>query len=380
MKHKKIILFFILFICLEMLAFGCLFRVLKASRPDKAAINELMLDYLKAWPSVQEEAMEGGSASEYSLSLLKREEFVTGEQNNGIIFFLMLIIILFPVLFCAFCLLYLDWTIVRPFKTLKSFASRVAEGNLEIPLSMDKHNEFGAFTESFDLMRTELIRARRQEYLAAKSKKELVAQLSHDIKTPVASIRAVAEVMALSALDKKMKDQLEIIEVKADQIDSLISNLFHATLEELKELTVHTEEESSEVITGLLGRSDYLKRAKIGKIPECLVYFDRLRLQQVFDNLFSNSYKYADTAISIRGWLEQERLVIEVKDFGKGVAQEEVPMLFGKFYRGTNSGAQNGAGLGLYISKYLVERMGGAIRCQSTADGFSVFVELAAVI
>lgn len=90
--------------------------------------------------------------------------------------------------------LYLHRAILRPFRKLKGFAERVAGGDLDIPLEMDRENLFGAFTESFDLMRSELRKARIAEAQATASKKELIARLSHDIKTPIASIKAVSEV------------------------------------------------------------------------------------------------------------------------------------------------------------------------------------------
>lgn len=109
----------------------------------------------------------------------------------GVISFLILFLIIYSV--------YIDRSIFRPFRKLKTFAGHVAAGNLDIPLKMDRGNMFGAFTESFDLMRDELAKARESERLANESKKELVASLSHDIKTPVASIKAVSEVMMVKS-------------------------------------------------------------------------------------------------------------------------------------------------------------------------------------
>lgn len=84
---------------------------------------------------------------------------------------------------------YLNRRVIKPFSKMKGFAERVAGGNLDIPLEMDKGNLFGAFTESFDIMRSELKKARIAEAKANASKKELVAKLSHDIKTPVAGLQ-----------------------------------------------------------------------------------------------------------------------------------------------------------------------------------------------
>ena len=90
--------------------------------------------------------------------------------------------------------IYLKRSMITPFTKLSSFAARVAEGNLDMPLQMDKGHVFGAFTESFDLMRSELKKARLAEKKASDDKKEMVAKLSHDIKTPVASIKSTSEI------------------------------------------------------------------------------------------------------------------------------------------------------------------------------------------
>ena len=135
---------------------------------------------------------------------------------------------------CAGYFGYLYRTMVRPFRRLERFAQRVAGGQLDIPLEMDRHNRFGAFTESFDLMRTELKKARLAEAKANAAKKELVAKLSHDIKTPVASIKAASEVGAALAPDSRNRENYRQIIQKADQINILVTNLFSATLEELQ--------------------------------------------------------------------------------------------------------------------------------------------------
>lgn len=114
----------------------------------------------------------------------------------------------------------------------------MAAGNLDVPLEMDKQNIFGPFTESFDLMRSELKRSKKNEYLANQSKKELVASLSHDIKTPVASIQAITELMLVQQTDEAVRKSLTTINDKAKQITALVTDLFHASLEELQKLKV----------------------------------------------------------------------------------------------------------------------------------------------
>lgn len=281
---------------------------------------------------------------------------------------------------CAICVgyaVYLRVTVVRPFYKLKGFAERVAGGNLDIPLEMDRRNLFGAFTESFDIMRTELKKARIAEAQANASKKELVAKLSHDIKTPVASIKAVSEVgVALTNGEKDKANYAQIIS-KADQINTLVTNLFTATLEELQQLTVTPTNIESGQIKAMIKNADYLSKAIIPDIPECLVIADGLRLQQVFDNIFANSYKYANTEINVTAQKTDGRFDIIIEDFGGGVLSEELPTLKEKFKRGSNSANTEGAGLGLYISDYFVKEMGGELNVENGEHGLKVTVSLA---
>lgn len=271
---------------------------------------------------------------------------------------------------------WLNQRLVKPFHKLKDFARRVAGGNLDIPLEMDRRNLFGAFTESFDLMRSELKAARLAEAQANAGKKELVAKLSHDIKTPVASIKAASEVgMALTDSDR-LKDNYTQIIRKADQINTLITNLFSATLEELQQLTVTLADMESGELAELLKNADYLHRSTFSPIPPCLLCADKLRLQQVLDNIFANSYKYAGTEIVVTITRENRRLVLAIEDFGGGVPDEELPLLKEKFRRGSNAGGKEGAGLGLFISDYFMKEMHGELMVENGAGGLRVSVRI----
>lgn len=288
---------------------------------------------------------------------------------------------------CALCVIYLAYlnrAVIKPFGKLEDFAESVAGGNLDIPLEMDRRNIFGAFTESFDIMRSELKKARTAEARANESKKELVAKLSHDIRTPVASIKAAAEVGEALAENEKNRDSYTHIIRKADQINTLVTNLFSATLEELQRLTVEPEDMDSAVLLDMLESADYLHYAEIPEIPQCLIFADKLRLQQVFDNIFANSYKYANTKIdvSISLLTAEKRLAVTIEDYGGGVHSNELPLLKEKFKRGSNSGKIDGAGLGLYISDSFMSEMKGALVVENGVNGLTVtaFISLSGKI
>lgn len=253
---------------------------------------------------------------------------------------------------------FLNRSILRPFRKMQLFANHIARGDLEVPLEMDRNHLFGAFTESFDMMREELAAARHSEYLANKSKKELVASLSHDIKTPVASMKAITELMLLSARDEKTSRQLNTLYSKADQIDRLVTDMFHSTLEELNELNVSLTEENSHLLTQIINNVNFYERISAASVPDCIIMVDPLRLQQVIDNVVNNSYKYAyaGTPIDIQFEIRDHYLEIDVLDYGPGIPEEELPLIFNKFFRGSLAVSQNGAGLGLYISRYMMQK------------------------
>jgi len=278
--------------------------------------------------------------------------------------------------FLIFYWLYLQKNVFKPFKKLQRFAGEVAAGNLDSPLLMDKLNAFGAFSESFDILRTELKKSKENEIRLEKSKKELVASLSHDIKTPIASIKAVTELLTLSEKDAKKQKNIEVIRRKTTEIDNLITDMFNVTLQDLSELKFNICPTSSLDIESAIKESDYLQKIKNFTLPQCLIEADFLRLKQITDNIINNSYKYSDTKITLNSKITNKMLELEFRDYGKGIADEELPLITNKFYRGKNAGNKSGAGLGLYICKTMLERMDGKIDCYNTEDGFAVKIFL----
>ena len=274
---------------------------------------------------------------------------------------------------------YIDMKVVKPFKKLNSFATRVAEGNLDLPLTMDKGHVFGEFTEAFDLMRTELKKARAAEKKASDDKKEMVAKLSHDIKTPVASIKSTSEIGFEVTKEERTKEMFNVINVKTDQIKSLVDNLFNSSVQDVTEIAVNPGAYESDYVTTLIKNSDYMNRAGGFKMPDCTVYMDKLRMQQVFDNIFMNSYKYADTPMKVSAELQEEYLVIKISDEGPGVKPEELPLLKEKYKRGSNSESKDGAGLGLYLANYFMEKMDGKLELKNLEKGLEAAVYLRCV-
>jgi len=269
-------------------------------------------------------------------------------------------------------------TIIRPFNRLEGFAHKISTGKFDEPLPIDRNNMFGLFTQSFDVMRTSLLEARQQQNLSERAKKELIASLNHDIKTPITSIRLTSELLQAINTDPLTLEKLKTIDDKANQIDRLMNDMLHSALEELEELKVNITSESSTVLSDLFISENHLSKIKIGEIPPCLIQLDTVRMQQVIGNIVANSYKYANTDIDVFFRICDEVLQIDINDYGKGVAPDELELICTKFYRGENAKAshKDGEGLGLYISKILMEKMGGGLETFNRKDGFSVRIWL----
>ena len=270
--------------------------------------------------------------------------------------------------------LYLNKTIIKPFKDLNKFASRVAEGNLDIPLYMDKRHTFGEFTEAFDLMRSELKKARINEKKANDTKKEMVAKLSHDIKTPVASIKSTSEIGYEVSNDDNIKKYFNLINVKTDQIKLLVDNLFNSSINEITEIDVNPYNYNSNILNELIKNADYLGKLNTFNIPTCTIFIDKVRMQQVFDNIFNNSYKYANTKVDIDIKSDNDYLIISIRDYGNGVNELDIPFLKEKYRRGSDVKDKDGAGLGLHLSDYFMEKMNGKLEISNDEPGFRVTI------
>lgn len=290
-----------------------------------------------------------------------------------------LMIILGAAMGLGLLLLLVVWYLfVRPFSDLKSFAEHVSKGNLDVPLRMRKHNYFGAFTESFDRMREELKRSSEREIEANRSKKELVAELSHDIKTPVSTIQATCEVMQVKYDDPGIQEKVSIIQSKATSVEHLIDNLFKATLEDLEELKVQPTEEFSGILADMVSELRYFGEVEVrNEVPECLILADKLRLEQVIDNIAGNAFKYAGTPLEVEYSNSESDDTVHVlfMDRGPGVPEEELSLLTSKFYRGSVASGKDGSGLGLYLASVFMERMGGGLEVRNR-DGGGFVVEI----
>lgn len=285
-----------------------------------------------------------------------------------------LIILVMLISYIAF-IYYINRTVILPFNRMKEFAGFIAQGRLDEPLIMDQNNIFGAFTESFDIMREELRASKQRETELKMKEKELVASLSHDLKTPVTGIRAICAVLSVKVQDEYAKAKIENIEQKTEEINTLLSDLLSSALDDLGEMNVNPTEETSDILRALVEEHDIHNKVTAGEIPGCIIKVDKNRISQVIGNIINNSYKYANTKIDISYKFSGDFIEMKIKDYGEGVDPDEIDFLTNKFYRGKkNTAGKEGSGLGLYISSELMKKMQGSLICISEKEGFEVIL------
>ncbi|MCI6190610.1 MAG: HAMP domain-containing histidine kinase [Clostridium sp.] len=289
--------------------------------------------------------------------------FDNSKSNNSYIFYEYIIIISFILIIFG----YAYFAIVRPFEKMEKFAEEIGRGNFDIKVDYEKNNLFGAFTWAFDHMRREIIKARSCEREAIDNNKTVIATLSHDIKTPIASIRAYAEGLE-AGLDYNIERRNKYINViirKCDEVTKLTNDLFLHSLSDLEMLKINTEEvEISELIKNSLKEliEEEKKVSIIGNMPKALLDVDVKRFNQVLENIINNSNKYAKgSKIEVRAEINKDNYIIKIKDFGEGIKDKDLPFIFNKFYRGENALEKQGSGLGLFIVKYIMNQLKGDV-------------------
>ena len=304
---------------------------------------------------------------EYAESL-RREPLEDSVGINGIVMCTL------TVIFMAAVFVYVYINILRPFDKMKDYASEIAKGNFDVPLNYERSNYFGAFTWAFDSMRKEITRSRMAEREAIENNKTVIATLSHDIKTPITSIRAYAEGLEanLDTSPERRARYLEVMMRKCDEVTELTNDLFLHSLSDLNMLQMKPEEfELVPFLKQSISEIGAEHEDILFRVPDIspVIYADKKRINQIVENLINNSRKYAKTSVTVSITQSGDTVSIHFRDKGPGIPDEDMPFITEKFYRGKNSGTENGSGLGLYIVRYIAEQSGGSIELINHASG-----------
>lgn len=272
--------------------------------------------------------------------------------------------------------LWIYRSIAVPLVKLKKATKNIKEGNLDFVLEVEGNDEFSQLCQDFEEMRKRLKESTEEKILMDKENKELISNISHDLKTPITAVKGYVEGIMDGVADtpEKMDRYIRTIYNKANEMDRLINELtFYSKIDTnripytfnkihisdyfedcVDELSV--ELESSGVS---LTYFNYLEE-------DAVVIADAEQLKRVINNIVSNSLKYMDKpkgVINIRLRDVGDFIQIEIEDNGKGIAQKDLANIFERFYRtdASRNSSKGGSGIGLSIVKKIMEDHGGQV-------------------
>ena len=288
------------------------------------------------------------------------------------VFVIILILILTALGLCT-------WTyrgVMTPLTQLKEATKNIKEGNLDFTIEKTGVDEIGDLCDDFEEMRKRLKESAEEKVAFDKENKELISNISHDLKTPITAIKGYVEGIMDGVADtpEKMDKYIKTIYNKANDMQKLIN-----------ELTTYSNIENNRIPYNFhrINVADYFgdcveevgmdlenKNIKLNYsnlvAPDTVVIADPEQMKKVINNIISNSVKYMDKPhgeIDIRILDEVDSIRVEIEDNGKGIAQKDLSKIFERFYRtdASRNSAQGGSGIGLSIVKKIIEDHGGYI-------------------
>jgi len=279
---------------------------------------------------------------------------------------------------------YVSRSVLKPLQELNKTAESIAQGYLDHEIKYRASDELGRFSRTFDQMRLKLKESLQKQQEIEMARKEMLASISHDLRTPIASIKGYVEGLQDGvAVDASMtKRYLTVIKDKTEKLDRLIDDLSQFSCLDLGQVDMHLQQTNScEFLESAF--SGYDLELGAGRfvvdrpLPSVTVKIDRYKTEQVIDNLIQNARRHAgdSSIIGVGASVQDDQLVVAVRDNGPGIAEHDLPRVFERFYRGEKSRSRDygGTGLGLAICKYIVTAQGGDIWVDSSRGKGSTF-------
>lgn len=266
--------------------------------------------------------------------------------------------------------------IVTPIRRLGEAAQNIKEGNLDFTIEAGADDEIGRLCSNFEEMRQRLKDTAEEKLESEKENRELISNISHDLKTPITAIKGYVEGIMDGVADtpEKMEKYIRTIYSKANDMDRLIN-----------ELTLYSQIDANRIpynfnrIRAVDYFNDCIEEIGLGLEAEhigltyynytaddVLIIADPEQLKRAIDNIIGNSVKYMDKAhgqINVRVKDVGDFIQVEIEDNGKGIAQKDLAYIFDRFYRtdASRNSQTGGSGIGLSIVKKIIEDHGGKI-------------------
>ena len=308
---------------------------------------------------------------------LTKEDVMIGAMiSKRFMGYLVLAMAVILILTSALITAWVNQDIYKPIKELSIAMRKIAEGDFDYRLPDKQEGEIGHLHDNYEQMRLQLKENAEEKMQNEKKSKELVSNISHDLKTPITSIKGYVEGIMDGVADtpEKMDKYIKTIYNKANDMDRLINELTTYSGIDSNKIPYHFhvlniadyfQDCVEEVGLDLEQKDIQLNYTNLAPADTCIVA-DPEQLKKVINNIISNSVKYMGHdkgIIDIRILDEGESVRIEIEDNGKGIAAKDIGNIFERFY-GTDSSRnslQGGSGIGLSIVKKIIEDHGGYV-------------------
>ena len=309
----------------------------------------------------------------------------SGGKQAALLFGGLVVLLVLVIVFLTnrFLIRFVFQKIASPLQILSQGVRQIRDGNLSYQIVYPNRDEFGPVCEDFNDMARRLRRSVAQSQKEEESRKELLASISHDLRSPLTSIRAYVEGLLDGVADtpQKQKAYLSIIQSKTIEIDQLVKKLFLFSKMDLGEYPYSPEilNPRKEIQDFLCASAEEYRRrglkVRLGGLPsDGWIQGDPTYFRSILTNLLDNSAKYKEKAqgtVTITGEISGQDFLLFVDDDGPGVPEKALTKLFDVFYRSDPSrkNPNQGSGLGLAIVSKSIQRMGGTIHAENLPAG-----------
>jgi len=300
-----------------------------------------------------------------------------------------IIYVVFGIGIFAVTFLLLQEKSMRYIGRISDAMQRISEGDLNITLDLEGDDEFSVMAASLNEMVGDLRDLMDKEREAERTKNELITNIAHDLRTPLTSTIGYLELLSKDGvIDQELqKKYIGIAYVKTKRLEKLIEDLFGFTKLNYGKISMNVSKVDVIKLLSQLLEEFYpsfmdknLSYELQSNVPVQIVSADANLLARLFDNLINNAIKYGADGkrILVKVHGSEELVSIQVVNYGYVIPEEELPLIFNKFYRVEQSRSTNtgGTGLGLAISKSIVDMHGGTIHVSSDLSGTVFTVKL----
>ena len=272
--------------------------------------------------------------------------------------------------------LWIYRSIATPLVKLKKATQNIKEGNLDFVLDVEGNDEFSELCQDFEEMRKRLKESAEEKIILDKENKELISNISHDLKTPITAVKGYVEGIMDGVADtpEKMDRYVKTIYNKTNEMDHLINELtFYSKIDTnripytFSKLNVEDYFSDCAEEVGLELETRGIELVYANYVEDNVqVIADGEQIRRVIHNIISNAIKYMDKPkgiIQIRIKDVGDFIQVEIEDNGKGIAAKDLPSIFDRFYRTdvSRNSSKGGSGIGLSIVKKILEDHGGKV-------------------